>query len=331
MRTSVLVLLGLLLATGCSYKVKVHALQPAKVDRVAKTKTIAVHPFSSDKIGLSSKIEAELSSKRVDGKNYFTIISRNDIERIFREQKLQYSGLLDESTSVQAGNLLGAQALISGVVSNANTFDSRYTQKRQKCVDKKCTEQREYSVTCLKRTSSVSAQVKIVDIEKGDIIYSDTLNGEKSWERCSDQSHTLPSSSQGLDFLSSSLASDFAQELSPYYSTFDVTLLDSPDLEYNDPQEKSLENALVYIERKRYEKAEELLSRLLDETEERSYVAAYNLGVIKEVKGELEEAMQLYALADSLTLEPVEEIDNAILRIKGSITSRKTAREQMNR
>ena len=92
-----------------------------------------------------------------------------------------------------------------------------------------------------------------------------------------------------------------------------------------------LENALVYIEHQRYEKAERLLSRLLDETSERSYVAAYNLGVVKEIQGERQQARQLYTLADDITIEPVEEIDAAMVRIVQSIREEKHAREQMLR
>jgi curli biogenesis system outer membrane secretion channel CsgG len=324
-------LLGLLLLTGCSNRVKVQALQPAKIDRAAKTKTIAVHQFSSDSVGLSSKIEASLASKRIEGENYFTMISRSDVERIFKEQRLQNTGLLDERSSVQVGNLLGAQALISGVVSSADSADSRYSEKRQKCADKACKELYEYTVPCTKRSMNVAAQVKMVDIEKGDIIYSDMLSAADDWYKCSDDSYTLPSASQGLERLSSKLALQFTEQLTPSYLTLYVVLLDDPDTDYSDEEEKMLENALIYIDHERYEKAEDILSRLLAQTHERSYVAAYDLGVLKEIKGELEEAKQLYALADGLTVEPVEEIDLAVNRIKRSINNRAVVQEQMNR
>jgi len=182
--------MSLLLLTGCSQTVKVHVLQPAEVDRAAKTTTIAVHRFRDDSVGLSSKIEAELAGKRIDGKNYFTMISRRDIERIFEEQRLQNSGLLDESSAVEVGNLLGAQALISGIISTADSSDSHYRERRTKCADKKCKELYEYTVPCVERTVTLAAQVKMVDIEKGDIIYSDALKGSRRWHRCSDQSST---------------------------------------------------------------------------------------------------------------------------------------------
>jgi len=331
MKSTFLLLLSLLLLTACSPKITVKALQPAQVDRVSQTKIIAMHSFQGDSLGLSSKIEASLASKRIDNKKYFTMISRKDTQRILHEQKLQDSGLLEEDAAVELGNLLGAKALISGSISDKSSTDTRYYEKRTKCRDKECKQMKEYSVGCIKRTINLSAQIRIVDIEKGDIIFSDMLNAKNSWNRCSDKNNALPSREQGLDTLSSKLAKSFTAKLTPYYKSFSVILLEDPDVEYTDQQEKSLENAITYIKRQRYTKAEELLSRILTQTLERSYVAAYDLGVVKEVQGDLKEAQQLYALADDLSTEPIDEIDIAIKRISSSIQNRQAALEQIQK
>ncbi|OQX58337.1 MAG: hypothetical protein B5M52_05645 [Helicobacteraceae bacterium 4484_230] len=314
---------------GCSTTVNIKALQPAEVDRAAFTKKIAVTPFQNDQVGLSSKIEARVASKKVDGKNYFTTISRRDIRKIIEEQKLQNSGLLDESTAVRLGKLLGAQAMISGNVTTASFSDTHYQATRTKCSDKKCKTTYEYNVPCTKRVVTLASQVRMVDVEKGDIIFADLLHRSRNWSHCSDDSSTIPSSAQALDLLSTELANAFAYKLTPHYVDYSVTLLDEPDLEYTDDQKKALENALVYIERSRYDKAERILSRLLEESMDQSYVAAYNLGVVKEVQGEYEESKSLYELADRLTHKPVEEIDTAMLRIRRSIEQREQAKRQI--
>ena len=331
MKNIVFLLFSVLVFTACSQKVNIQALQPAQVDSVSQTKIIAMHNFKGDSMGLSSKIQTHLASKTVNNKKYFTLVSRADIQRILHEQKLQDSGLLDESTAVELGNILGAQALITGNISDKSSSDTRYYVKRSKCVDKECKEKKEYSVACTRRTISLSAQIRIVSIEQGDIVFSDNLHAQKEWNACSDRNDVLPSKRHGLDLLSSSLASSFSAKLTPYYKSFSVTLLDEPDVEYSEQQEKILENALIYIERQRYTKADDLLSRLLSETQERSFVAAYNLGVIKEVQGNLEEAKELYSLADNLSIEPVDEIDYAIGRISRSIKNRQVALEQIQK
>ena len=78
---------------------------------------------------------------------------------------------------------------------------------------------------------------------------------------------------------------------------------------------------MKYIELGRYKKAEELFSKLLTSSNDKSYVAAYNLGVIKEIKSQYDYAQQLYSLADSLKLEPLQPIDEAVVRIKQAINN----------
>lgn len=262
-----------------------------------------------------------LASMRIDGKSYFTVVSSNDIKKIIEEQHLQNSGLLDVATAVEVGKLLGGEAYVSGSVNVAEVTEKHYKEKRQKCADHKCKKIRTYSVSCMSKAFHLGVELKMVDTEKSNLIYDDTHNERWVWHTCSDSNYVLPSRSQGFNELALIIASKFTGKLMPYYFTFDIVLLDEADGDYSDEQEKMLENAIIYIEHKRYEKAEQLLSRLLDETQERSYVAAYNLGVVKEIKGELKEAKELYTLADKLALEPVAEIHEAMVRIKYSLKS----------
>jgi curli biogenesis system outer membrane secretion channel CsgG len=316
---------------GCSNKVSVTALEPAQIDRAALTKKIAVMPFTNDTIGLSSKIEADIASKKVDKVSYFTVISRTDIDKIISEQKLQHSGLADESTAVELGMLLGAQAMITGNVSSASSSSSNYRQERVKCADSKCKESYVYSVPCTKKIFTLSAQIKMVDVKKGDIIYADSLDRSSSWSHCKDQSGGIPSERGELESLSREISEDFVYKLTPNYKSFDVVLLDDPEIDYSDEQEEMLEYALIYIERGRYKKAEELLSKLLNSTKDKCYVAAYDLGVVKEIQAQYERASQLYSLADSLTKEPEETIDMAVLRIDKLLSNQQSAHSQINR
>ena len=77
-------------------------------------------------------------------------------------------------------------------------------------------------------------------------------------------------------------------------------------------------------------KAEKLLQGLLDSVNGKSYVVAYDFGVVNEAQGKFEKAKKMYAMADSLTLEPVEEINTAILRIDNLISKSAEAKQQIN-
>ncbi|MDK9693498.1 MAG: hypothetical protein OEL19_04525 [Sulfurimonas sp.] len=315
--------------SGCAQKVSIKALEPAEIDRATLTKKISVAYFEHDRIGLSNKIETKLLEKKIDGKNYFTVISRKDLDDVIAEQKLQSSGLVDVSKAVEVGNLLGAEAIISGSVSKISSNDTYYYENRYRCVDKKCNNVVEYSVGCTKRVIGLSADLRMVDVAKGDIIYADTLSKTAQWSHCSDDSSSLPSADIVAQNFANKMADDFVFKLTPHYGYFQVALLDDPDIKYKAREEKLLKFALEYIEQNRLEKAEELLTELVDATGQKSYVAFYNLGVVKEAQGVYKDAQRYYKRADELAMKPVEEISEAYLRIARLIEKHKKATEQL--
>ena len=323
--------LFIFLMSGCAQKVSMRALEPAEIDRAAATKKIAVANFSNDSIGLSGKIEAKLARFRIDNKSYFTIVSRNDFNKIVEEQKIQNSGLVDQETVVEIGNLIGAQAIISGNVGRATAQDSYFYEKRSRCADKKCKELIYYKVRCMKRVVGLSAELRMVDISQGDIIYADTMNRSRTFTHCSDDSRALPSREMAAQDLAESIANNFIYKLTPHYRNFRVVLLEDPDLDYNDKQEQLLEVSLKYIEQGRFDKAEKFLIDLIDSTGSQSYVAFYNLGVVKEAEGNYLEAKEYYENADNLMVEPIQEINAAVIRINSLIEKRQRTQAQLAR
>ncbi len=317
--------------SACAQKVQMKALEPAQVDRVAYTKKITVTRFKNDRVGLSNKIEANLAGFKIDNKKYFTMVSRQDFEKIIEEQKIQNSGLVDTETATEIGHLIGAQAIISGNVNPLSSQDSYFYEERVRCKDLKCKELVTYSVRCQKRVVGVSAEVRITDVTKGDIIFADTLSKNANYEHCSDDSNALPSKEIAGQKLAIKMANEFTFKLTPHYRHFEVSLLEEPDLEYNDKQEELLKVALEYIEQNRYDKAEKLFLKLVDTTKSQSYVPFYNLGVISEARGKLKEAKEYYEYADNLMVKPVEEINEAVTRIDRLISQRQQTREQINR
>lgn len=306
-------------------------LEPAEIDRASHTKRIAVSQFKNDREGLSGKIESNIAKQRLDGKYYFTTVSRSDIDKVLKEQKFQYSGVLEDSQAVEVGELIGAQAIISGEVTNASSSDSSSYEERMECADKDCKKLRTYQVYCTTRSISMGASIKMTDVAKGDIIYADSFSPTRRWKHCQDDSNALPSRAAGLDVLANYIAQEFVYKLTPHYKTVSVELLEDPDIKYDARQKKTLEVALDYIEAGRMDKAEQLLGTLLESTQEQSYVAAYNLGVVMESQGKLKEAQRLYQMADKLQLEPVEQINDAVLRIRETLYKHEKAMSQISK
>lgn len=316
-----------LLLTGCAQRVQIKSLQPAQISRAAVTKKIAVIAFKNDRVNLSGNIEAKIAQYRLDDKPYFTTVSRKDFDKVLKEQKIQDSGLVESSSMGAAASMIGAQAIISGDVATPSMKRVDYYETRTKCKKDQCWEERVY---CINQTAALGAQIRMIDTQKGDIIYADSINKSASWSHCRDDSFVLPTLQMASEQLADAIAKDFVSKLAPHYVYAQVVLLEKPDLEYSDNQKLLLENALEYIKQNRYDKAQSLLTELIDSTAEKSYVPLYDLGVLKEAQGQLEEAQNLYKKADDLTVKPVEEINKAVLHIKDEIQASKQAYSQVN-
>ncbi|MBN2896388.1 MAG: hypothetical protein JXK05_10930 [Campylobacterales bacterium] len=323
--------IAIVLLQGCAQKVSIRALEPAAVDRAAMIKTVVVSRFGSDSVDLSGKIEVALSRQKVEGEPFFRVLGRKDLETILQEQRYQHSGLMDPSTAVEAGRLIGAQAIISGTLSRPSLQDTTYYEKRSECIDKGCNKMRNYEVRCTKRVSALSAQIRMVDVREGDIIYGETLSRSGEWSQCMDESAALPSKEMAAQQFAQEIAQTFVAKLTPSYRIFEVELLESPDLDYSSAQKKLHQDALAYIEHGRYDRAQELLSDLIESTMRRSYVAFYNLGVVKEAQGAYDEAKSYYIQADRLSGRPIEQISVAVLRIDRVIENRHKTLSQMER
>ena len=329
MKTLFSVLTAVFFLAGCSQKVKVESYQPAKIDRVSKTKKLSVLDFNNDTISFSSTLETKLANKKVYGKPYFNVISRKELDAVLDEQEFQYSGLVNKDTAVKIGKMIGVSTLISGEVADASLNKSYYQSKRYKCLDKKCTKSRIYFVRCVRGDYNLTVNIKMTDVELGDIIYADTKSLSQTHSHCYDYSGGLPGKGKILNKLSLYIIDDFISVISPTKVAMQVELLDEPELDYNDEQEKLLENSLEYIKMGRYTKAEELLSTLLNTTEDQCFVASYNLGVVKELLGKYKQAKQLYDLSESLVPDPNKTVSYAVIRITDKLNDNKLVQEQL--
>ncbi|MDX9813503.1 MAG: CsgG/HfaB family protein [Sulfurimonadaceae bacterium] len=318
-----------LFLSGCATQVQIKAMEPSKVKELGAGSKISVMSFSGDKIGLSNKIEAFLASQKIDGKSYFELISRKEIDEVLKEQRLQASGLLNQNEMLSVGNISGARAFISGDVNTADVSDTRYYENRYRCLDKKCKSVSTYSVSCTAREAIVSASIKMVDVKSAEVIYTKTSSSSNRWRFCSDDIGTLVSKNVALDTLANFVVRDLVSDLTPRYRYFSVDILDSPDITYSKESKELLSLAVEFIKASRYDRAYALLVELVDSTNAKSYVPFYNLGVIKEASGEYEEAQRYYKMSDERALKPVEQINSAILRIDKLIQNNKIVQKQM--
>jgi len=330
MKVLLISVLCLFIFTACSQKILITATKPALIDRASKTKRIAVLQFANDdKVSLGAKIEANLYDIKINNKPYFTIISKNR-DDILKEQKFQYSALANKENSTQIGELLGAQALITGKIDIADTKEDYTTAQSYRCGDPKCTYKVIEYTQCTNVRYTLKATISMIDVQKGDIMYTNNYTEIANHKTCLNKIFRnqgiwgdLPPESEVFDDLANKILKKFLPNISPTIETFYIKVFEDPEIKYTKEQKQILENALAYLKYDNLDKAEELFSELLNSTNDKCYLAAYNLGSIKEAKGEYENAKELYELADDLTNKPNDTIFQAIIRINTQIKNYK--------
>lgn len=326
MRLHISLVLLALFFSACSQKVTIDKLSPPIIESANGVKRVAVMSFENDRVMLANKIESSLAKVLLNEKPYFTLVSSSQRDAILQEQKFQYSSLASRETRIEIGELLGAEALITGELKNPSTQRHKYYENRYRCVDKKCKQKSIYSVSCTRNTYTLEASVRVVGVEKGEVIFSDNFIESTSRSACSDSSYSLPDASLINALQAQNIADKFLPYIAPTRSKVSLKLFDSPDISYTSKQKDLLKNALAYLELGELDRSDELLSQLLTSTGDSCFVAAYDLGVVKESKGELDKALYLYTLSDRLSKKPDADIVSSISRIRDQIESYKILR-----
>jgi len=331
----VIPLVLILLFTSCATKIKTTMLAPAKADAASKLRRIAVLPFSGRRDrNLNADIEALLVKIRVNGKPYFSVVERAAIQKILREQAFHLSGAVDQKTAVKVGRLVGAEGVILGTVTRNTTEDGRYSESRSRCVSKdkdgKCKKWRGYSVSCRQRDAYFSFIPKVVSVATGEIVVSETLTGHTTDKACRDSGQPIRGRDEMLAEAKRQALSKFRCIMAPYNVCMEIVLLDDDDSNPPDAAEDRIKRGIKWAKAGRMDRACELWHEAGD-IHPQGYAIHYLLGVCAEIAGNLDEALRYYQKADRLTGEPVEEINQALGRIRGRLEKEKRLNQQLHR
>lgn len=116
----------------------------------------------------------------------FTIIERQQVEKVFNEQALGQSGTITEETAARVGELLGVQAIIIGDILEAeqktgsHTFSNKEDDdKKNKDEEKKDKEKKDdFWQFALKTTvGHVKLHYRMIDTNTGEVLFSNQSKG----------------------------------------------------------------------------------------------------------------------------------------------------------
>ncbi len=186
------------LARNSTYKealvLKTEALETGRY-------TMAILPFDNATLnqGLDAKVSAyALEALTSINDPFLRIVDRQHLETILEEQQLGMSGIIDEETAVNVGELLGAHALVSGTILE---FSSSLGKKRSQSKDGyeqykvekvnpetkvkyyetkyRKTQYKEYSS---RNTALITFQYKVISLKTGEVLLTRIVDKEVSDE-----------------------------------------------------------------------------------------------------------------------------------------------------
>ncbi len=156
---------------------------------------VAVLPFenSSRTREINTQIQAYvLTALSQINDPFLKIVERDNMDMILKEQRINLSGIVNEQSAAKVGNLLGAKAILSGIVLSYATLPGKMKVTRKdayeayqvklynKAEDKNYYETRYKPVSYNEYYNSnevtVSFQYKAVSLESGEILFSRVVN-----------------------------------------------------------------------------------------------------------------------------------------------------------
>ncbi|MDK2895924.1 MAG: hypothetical protein PWP04_44 [Candidatus Atribacteria bacterium] len=127
---------------------------------------VAVVAITSTAPGYSWRSDSPLSIAATDlminalvNSNRFRLFERAKLEAIMQEQNFQhFSGMVDQSTAVQLGKMIGVGTIVTGTVTNVSVSSGSGFQIGP--------------VKVRKRSAKVSMTIRFIDVTTGEILYS---------------------------------------------------------------------------------------------------------------------------------------------------------------
>ncbi len=334
--------LQLLLACAAPTRIDTSVVLPARFHETTTIRDIAVLPFAGpDGAAFTAEIEEVLAKVRIDEKPYFKLVDRTNLDKILSEMKLSMSGMFDQETAGKVGKMVGAKGIYTGVVTVSSVVDSPYTENRSRCVSyhtvyytikntripvQVCTAWQNYPVGCTKRVATFSLVPKLIDVETGRILYSNSISHTVSDSACTDK-RPVADSLTLLNNAKAAVKNEFRSDVAPYKTNVTLELADSTDDIPTDEAKKKFKSGLRFARANRMDRACEFWKDA-SALSPKSFSILYNLGICAELYGQLEQALETFNKADRLLEKPDKRVSEAISRVSSSIEKQKRLQQQ---
>jgi len=295
---------------SCAPQIRTMVLKPAGIDLHGYTRVAVLKFDGQGGREIRDWVESALNNARVEQKPYFKVVNRSQMQQILGEQAFAATGAIDESTAAKMGKLLGVEAVIVGSVNGWEASEERHMEERQQAIyGTKPLRYRTVYVEVATRKAYVSFTSNFIDVSSGEMMASETFEGEKSAKAEGAGSiGRLPPRAKMIKEAADIPIDKFIKKIVPHYVAQAVELRDKSDesslLSFREsPQDKALNECIKrsneYAKASQWDKSIEEWQKCL-KIKGDSAAVYYNIGVAYESKGDLVRAKENYQKAQDL-------------------------------
>lgn len=322
------------LAACAPPSVETSILMPANQAGMAGVKRIGVTPLKGDRDGLyTSRLQAHLANIQVEGATHFTLVDI-DRETIMREQKMSDTAFFNAETAAELGQLVAADTIFSGQVTQPRYEKTRSVQERKKCVQGQkseygdtyvtCEKYKSYVVPCISQSMRFAMNLRATNVSKGTIGFIQDYEHTASHFYCTDNGVA-----QAKDALSRSavdnVLAQIRMDVAPYPVSFTISYLDydargalGKKTLFFDGQaaaSSAFESGLKLAGKGNNAAACEQFAKAASAFNG-SPAILHNMGVCAETAGNLDKAIAFYEKAALVASEPIDVISSSLARAK---------------
>jgi tetratricopeptide (TPR) repeat protein len=338
MRLISFLLLAGLLISGCTKSAVLEITKPAEYN-LSDLKRLAVFDFNGPRD--TGGVVADKFTGQLWGTGYFSMLERKELQKVLEEHALQMSGVIDDSTIVEFGKILGVDGMVVGSVTAYRSEDKRGKEKVKEKVwkgeyekdekgnfiyervggkevkKKKYVEElvdKEY----INREAVVGLSFRLVSIETAEIRASGSQTQTFS-QKYYPQSDRMPAKEALLSDLTDQVIRKFIPTMAPYKVTVSRKFEKG-----NDQVNAGIELAQNNL----WDKATEVWEK---ETHlnPQNPAAFYNLGIAYEATGDLDRAEQ--AFESALKIRVKDLYMKALAQIRQRKVDQEKLEQQLNR
>lgn len=268
----------------------------------------------------SMDIADNLTTKLFDSKT-FEVVDRQNLQKILDEQKLGQSGLVDESSAVEIGKIIGSAVMVFGRF-QSDKYEEE-TSKSDTYVDK---EGKSHTTYYRKGKYSYIINLKLIDVKTSIVLAVRTVDGTQT-QQTSASNATAPAINPDILYTKAitSVTNQFMKTIAPYDENVKATF-------EKDAKLPELEQALAQIKIGEWDTAVKILADAaarLDLEPKVKAKALYNYGLILMYSGKYDESINTFKEAMK-TMPTNSKYQDAIVTAKSEKAKSEKLKEQQS-